>query len=135
MLFQYLIASILIAQGLGHSLGLLAGWTNLPTGFRDRPWLFSSGVYYRGWPGRLFGLIWLAAALLFISSGFELIFARPAWLTLALVAAGLSLLAILPWWRTVNPGPKHMATLVDVLVLAGLALPWSSQIVMTLLGG
>lgn len=60
MLLQYLIASVFIAQGLGHSLGFLAGWTHLPTGFRDHPWLFSPEVHYTGWTGRLFGLFWLA---------------------------------------------------------------------------
>lgn len=135
MLFHYLTASILIAQGLGHSLGFLAGWTSLPTGFRDRPWLFSARIRYRGWAGRLFGLLWLAAGLVFIISGFGLIFHSSAWPALALLGAGLSLLAILPWWQTVNPGPKLTAALVDLLLLAGLALPWAGWVIAALSGG
>lgn len=135
MILHYLTASILIAQGLGHSLGFLAGWTSLPTGFRDRPWLLSAGVRYAGWIGRLFGLLWLAAGLVFIITGFGLIFHSPAWPVLGLFGAGLSLLAILPWWRTVNPGPKHTATLVDLLLLAGLALPWAGRVIAALSGG
>jgi hypothetical protein len=135
MLLVFLSASILIAQGLGHSIGFLAGWTSLPAGFNERPWLFSSGVGYTGWAGRLFGLLWLASSLAFLAAGFGLIFQVPAWPTYALIGASLSLLAILPWWRTVTPGPRHLATLVDLMVLVVLALPWSSLAIAVLLGG
>jgi hypothetical protein len=127
----YLVASILIAQGLGHTLGFLAGWTSLPAGFRDRPWLFSSKVRYTGRAGRIFGLLWLAAAGLFVISGFGLIFQTCTWQVWALGGAVLSLLAILPWWRTVNTAPKYLATLVDLLLITGLALPWSSLVRIT----
>lgn len=134
MLLLYLIASILIAQGLGHSLGFFAGWTSLPAGFNERPWLFSSGVRYTGWAGRLFGLLWLASALAFLAAGFGLIFQASAWQTCALIGASLSLIAILPWWRTVTPGPRHLAALVDLLVLASLALPWNGWMTAALPG-
>ena len=134
MLLLYLTASIFIAQGLGHSLGFLAGWTSLSGGFNDRPWLFSSGVRFTGWAGRLFGLLWLVAGLAFLAAGFGLIFEVAGWPSYALVGASLSLVAILPWWRTVTSGPRHLAALVDLLVLVGLAFPWGSLLSAALLG-
>jgi hypothetical protein len=134
MLLVYVTASILIAQGLGHSLGFLAGWTSLSAGFNDLPWLFSSSVRYTGWAGRLFGLLWLAAGLAFLAAGFGLIFELAGWSSYGLVGASLSLIAILPWWRTVTSGPRHLAALVDLLVLVGLAIPWGSLISASLLG-
>ena len=135
MLLLYLSASILIAQGLGHSLGFLAGWTSLTAGFNERPWLLTAGVRYTGWAGRVFGLLWLAAGLAFLAAGFGLIFQASGWTVYALLGASLSLVAILPWWRTVPSGPRHLAALVDLLVLAILALPWSSLAIAVLLGG
>jgi len=134
MIWQYLAASSLIAQGLGHSLGFLAGWTRLSAGSNDRPWLFSSSIFYAGWVGRLFGLLWLVAGLAFLTAGFGIIFQSPVWTSYALVGASLSLISILPWWRTVISGPRHLAALVDLLVFVGLALPWGSLISASLLG-
>jgi hypothetical protein len=55
----------------------------------------------------------------------------PWWPTLAIAAAGVSLVAIVPWMRVVPPG-AWAGALLDLLDLVALLPPWSDQIVAAL---
>lgn len=125
---KYIVALALLGHGVGHSLGFLAAWTELPMGFRDHSWVFGGDVKIETGIGRGFGILWLAALAGFIGAALGLLLRQQWWGGLAVAASVLSLLAILPWWNTVTPGPRFWALLVDVVVLLGLLGPWKEEI-------
>ncbi len=116
------LAVPLIGHGLAHVSGFFASWTNNDAGFGRRPWIFSSGVGLQSLVGRLFGLLWLAAAAVLVAAGVGLAVEAAWWQTLAVVGALLSLVVILPWWNTVPSGAKIGAAF-DLLILILLLTP------------
>jgi hypothetical protein len=131
MIIQYIVAAVLIGHGIGHLTGVLAAFTPGGGGFRPESWLFSKGVTPASTVGKLWSLVWLAAMGAFIAAGIALL-ARPDWWpSLPIVAALLSLAAIVPWWNAVVPGAKAGA-LLDVLVLAVLVPGWRDQVMQAL---
>jgi hypothetical protein len=131
MLLRYLIGVVFIMHGLAHMSGVAAAFTSGNTGFSGKPWLFSAGVKLRSPIGKLFGLVWLAAAVTLVGSGLSLLFRWGTWPALPIAGSILSLLAIVPWWNTVVPGAKAGAAL-DALTLIALVAPWSAQIMAAL---
>lgn len=119
---RVVLAAALMAHGLGHISGFLAAWTRVDVGFRDRNWLFSSGVTMKSGIGRLFGLIWLLAMVALTGSGAGLILRQAWWPTLALAGSILSLVSIIPWWNAVVPGAKVGAAF-DLFLIVVLATP------------
>ena len=132
MFLHYLISIVFIMHGLAHLSGMMAAFTARDVGFSNKPWLFSKGVMLRNPIGKLFGLVWLAAAITLVGSGLGLLFHWGGWPALPIAGSILSLIAIVPWWNTVVPGAKAGAAF-DGLMLIGLVAPWSEQ-VMTALG-
>jgi len=131
MFLRYLVSMVLIIHGLAHLSGVMAAFTARDVGFSDKPWLFSKGVTLRSPIGKLFGLVWLAAAITLAGSGLSLLFHWGGWPTLPILGAILSLIAIVPWWNTVVPGAKAGAAF-DGLMLIGLVAPWSEQVMAAL---
>lgn len=125
---KYLIFLALLGHGAGHALGFLAAWTRLPMGFKDRPWLLGGDVGIQSGVGRAFGLLWLAALAGFIAAAVGLLFHQPWWETLAIASSLISVVAIVPWWKAVTPGPRFWALLVDLVVLIGLLGPWQEKV-------
>ncbi len=117
----------LIAHGIGHIMGFMASWTTVPMGFSHDPWVLSSNVTLESVIGRIFGLVWLVAMLGSMIAGYGLLSGQAWWRTLAIVSAVVSLAVIVPWWNTVNVGPKWGA-LFDVAVLVVLLTPLSEQL-------
>ena len=130
-MWKYLFAFVLILHGLAHVTGPLGFWTSGSQAFAEKPWLFSRGITPSTTGGRVFGLIWVIAALGLIGSGLGLLFSQDWWPTLAVAAAIVSLVAIVPWARVVPPGAWSGAAL-DLLILAALLLPWSNRVVAAL---
>ncbi|MBZ0299384.1 MAG: hypothetical protein K8J31_06580 [Anaerolineae bacterium] len=131
-LVRWAILIVLLAHGVGHVMGFLAAWTNVPMGFTDRPWVLSSTVTLESAVGRAFGLLWLVALVAFLGGVYGLIGHQDWARTLLIAAAFISLVAILPWWNTVTAGSRLGAVLVDVVVIAALLPPWGVQIVQSL---
>ena len=127
-MWKYLLTFLLIIHGLAHASGPLGFWTSGPQAFVEKPWLFSKGVTPRSAVGAAFGLVWLVAALGFVGAGLGLLLGQAWWPTLAVAAAAVSLVAIVPWVRVVPPGAWAGACL-DLAILAALLLPWGSRIV------
>lgn len=125
---KYVVALALLGHGAGHALGFLAAWTDLPMGFREAPWIFGGDVEIRTPVGRAFGLLWLAALAGFVVAALGLLLRQEWWGVLAVAGSVMSILAILPWWNTVTPGPRLWALLVDVVVLVGLLGPWKDRV-------
>jgi hypothetical protein len=121
-MFRFFLALPLIGHGLAHVSGFIATWTNNDAGFAPRPWIFSNGVTLGSPLGKVFGLLWLAAAAALAGSGAGLILQETWWVTLAVLGSILSLLVIVPWWNSVPPGAKIGAAF-DVILLVVLLTP------------
>jgi hypothetical protein len=126
---RWALILVLLAHGVGHIMGFMAAWTNVPMGFSSEPWLLSPGVTVQSSIGRVFGLLWLVARVAFLGGVFGLITHQSWWPTLIIAASVISLAAILPWWNTVASGPRFGAMAVDVLAIALLVPPWGAQLI------
>ena len=124
-MLRIIVALVLIAHGLGHSMGVLAAWTPIPSGLTNRPWLFSGGVLLDSGTGRVWSLIWLAALLVTTAGGVGLLLQQDWWRTVAVAGAVLSLVAIVPWlavlslvasvpWLAAMPPVSAFAKTIDV---------------------
>lgn len=78
--------------------------------------------------GRVFGLMWLLAAIGLVGTALGLATQLPWWPVLAVVAFAVSLVVIVPSWITVPPGAK-VGAVFDLIVLVALLLPWRDQII------
>lgn len=126
-MWKYLFTFLLIVHGLAHVSGPLGFWTSGPQAFVEKPWIFSRGVTPHSAVGSAFGLVWLVVALGFVGAGLGLLFGQAWWPTLAVAAAAVSLVAIVPWVRVVPPGAWAGACL-DLAILAVLLIPWGTRI-------
>jgi hypothetical protein len=126
-MLRLILAVPLIAHGLAHISGFMASWTDNDAGYGRGPWIFSSGIGLQSPVGRLFGLLWLAAAAALVGSGIGFALDTAWWQTAAAVGAVLSLVVILPWWNTVPSGAKIGAAF-DVLILILLLTPLKDAI-------
>jgi hypothetical protein len=133
---KYVVAFLLVMHGLAHVTGILGAWASGEQGFQDEAWTFSRGVTARSAVGQVWSLLWLVALIGFVGAGLGLSFGSGAesttwWPTLAIAAAAVSLVAIVPWVRVVPPG-AWAGALFDLLILVALLPPWSDQIVAAL---
>ena len=126
-MLRYLLAAPFLIHGLAHLSGFLTSWTGAETGFSNQPWIFTSQVSLKSGPGRVFGLLWLAAAAGFTATAYGLAFRGELWILTALPAAAASLLAILPWLRTVPPG-AWVGAVFDLIVIVVLYTPLQDRL-------
>lgn len=124
---RYLVAFALFMHGLAHLSGFFAAWTKAEVGYPAKPWLFSKNVTLKSPLGKIFGLLWLVAALFLVAGGFGLALGHGWWPGAALLGAVVSLFVILPWLRAVPPG-AWAGAIFDVLIVSSLALPWKEQV-------
>ena len=127
-MLRMIIALVLIAHGIGHTMGVLAAWTPVPSGLSGGHWLLSNGVTLDSPVGRAVSLLWVAALLLTVGSGLGLLFQQDWWQPLAVAGSVCSLLAIGPWLNLMPVGSAIGAVAVDLLVLAGLLGPWHESL-------
>jgi hypothetical protein len=127
-MLKYLVVFLFIMHGVAHITGLLGFWTSGAQAFGDRAWLFSKEIRANSSMGRAFGLLWLVALIGFVGTALGLLFGQAWWPTLAVVAAAVSLVAIVPWIKAVPPGAWGGA-LLDVVVLITLVSPWAERVV------
>jgi hypothetical protein len=127
-MWRTILVIAIIAHGLAHLSGFVAAWSTADVGFSAR-WMFlSSELSLHSSAGKLFGLLWLAAAVTLVASGAGLFWQRALAAPLALAGAVLSLAVILPWWHSVPPGAK-VGALFDLLILALLLSPLKTGVV------
>jgi len=130
-MLKVLFAILLIMHGLAHMTGPRGFWSSGSQAFAEKAWLFSKGVTPHSAVGWAFGLVWLVAVAGFVGAGLGLLFGQDWWPTLAVAAAVVSLVAIIPWVRVVPPGAWAGACF-DLVILVALLLPWGSQLVKAL---
>ncbi len=73
----------------------------------------------------------MAAALGLVGAGLGLLFGQAWWPTLAIAAAAVSLVAIVPWLTVVPPG-AWAGVVFDLVIMVALLPPWSERIVAAL---
>ena len=127
-MFRFILALPLIVHGLAHISGFLATWTNNDAGYAPRPWIFSSHISLGSPLGKVFGILWLAAAAALAGSGAGLILQETWWVPLAVLGSILSLAVIVPWWNSVPSGAKIGAAF-DVVLLALLLTPLQDRLI------
>jgi hypothetical protein len=127
-MWKYLFAFLLIMHGLAHITGPLGFWSSGPQAFAEKPWLFSRDLTPGSTMGQGFGLLWLVAIVGLAGAGVGLLAGQEWWPTLAVFAAVVSLVAIVPWVRVVPPGAWAGACL-DLCILAALLMPWGNRLV------
>jgi len=115
-MIRYIAAFPLVMHGLANIGGVVAFLTKSQAGFVDRPWIFCQNVKMHSLIGRIFGLVWLLSVVGLIASGFGIVFQQDWWQTLAILLCAVSLIAIVPWWKSVPPGARFGA-IFDVLVI------------------
>ena len=114
-------------HGIGHIAGVTGGFWPVTGGFKaDRPWVLPGDVLVTSWVGKAWALPWLAALVLITASVYGLYTGAEWWRQAALVGAVASIVAIVPWARTVPPGALagvafDLVTMVVLMVpVAGL---------------
>jgi len=88
-------------------------------GFNQNSWIFGTSGTLSSLPGRIFGVIWLAATVILIAAGVGLLTNQAWWTSAAIIGAVVSLAAIVPWWNSVNSGVR-IGALLDIAILIGL---------------
>jgi hypothetical protein len=134
-ILSIVVAITLLGHGIGHVMGFLASWTKLPMGFTESPWIFPGDIYVQSTVGKVFGILWLITMGIFIAAAIGLFTEHSWWITMAIIASFLSLVAIIPWWNTFTPGSKLAAVLVDIVVIAALLGPWKDELLARLSSG
>ena len=118
----------LLVHGFAHISGFLASWTKKDRGFKDNPWLITADVSLQSSLGRAFGIIWLMSMIAFVGAGAGVILKQSWWPEAALSGSVLSLIVILPWWKTVVSGAK-IGAIFDLLVIGLVLSPWKEQLI------
>lgn len=130
-MLRYLVAFLMAMHGLAHVTGLLGMWTSSSQAFLDQPWIFSGSVTANSVVGRVWGFLWLVAGIGLLGAGAGLAFGQAWWPWLAVVAAAVSLVAIVPWLRVVPPGAWG-GGLLDVFILVALLSPRAEWVIRAL---
>ncbi len=124
-MLRLFIVLVLVAHGIGHSIGVAGGWGNNAWGGSDESWLLTP-VLGRS-AGVLEGLIWLIPAIGFVAAGGALLAGLDAWRTLALASSAVSLVAIGLYPQQLASFSMVGAVLVDLAVVFALTvLQWPS---------
>jgi hypothetical protein len=128
-MMQYILTLILFGHGAAHLSGFLASFTKKDVGYKvDSPWVLPGSVRLQSPLGKIFGIFWLIALFGYIFSAISLLTEANWWITLLIPSAIISLIVILPFWRTVPPGAKFGAAF-DVLVLIVMLTPLKQNLI------
>ncbi|MDH4139983.1 MAG: hypothetical protein OEV43_05365 [Coriobacteriia bacterium] len=93
-------------HGLGHVAGVLGAFLGpRASGFKtENPWVLPGNALVTGAIGKLWSVFWLASVALIVASSWGLFQDAEWWRQVALYGSIASLIAILPWVRTVVSG-------------------------------
>jgi hypothetical protein len=128
-LWQTILAVLLLGHGAGHMLFLVALVSAIDWDQFTDSWLLSriGGCRFTQIAG---SLIWLAATGAFLVAAFGAIVAQDYWRTAATIGALISILGIILFWKNPPSWLAVAASIVDLLILVGLALGWGAMLPM-----
>ncbi len=127
-MLETLAALVLLGHGLGHTTGLAGAWSDMQTGFSDKPWIFGGNVRLRSPIGKVFGLVFLTATILFVVSSIATFTGSESWRTFAIAGSVASIACMVPWWNTVIFGAR-LGVLLDVAIILVLLVPGGESFV------
>jgi len=129
-MFRYLVAIVLLIQGIGHLIPFTASWAPRisKTGFSNIPWIFSNDIRIDSPIGQAFGLLGFVALVCFVTGALGLVTRQEWWRRTLIVAAAISIMTIVPWWNTWPQGSLIVALLVDIAVVIVLLPPWRNHL-------
>jgi hypothetical protein len=124
-MLKIVIALVLVAHGIGHSIGVAGGWGNNAWGGSGESWALSPVL------GRstavLEGVIWLLPAIGFVAAGVALLMGFDAWRVLAVASSVASLVAVALFPLQLPASSMIAAVVVDAAVVVSLTLlQWPS---------
>ena len=126
-ILQYLAVLVLLGHGLGHMVGILPAWASFDVGGEDTPWILPGDHKMDSTVGKIWGVVWLAAMVLFVVSSAGVLMNKEWWRQWAIIGSIVSIVAIVPWWNSVVVGAKAGVAL-DVAIILVLSLPWGEKI-------
>lgn len=125
-MLRLFIVLVLVAHGIGHSIGVAGGWGNNAWGGSDESWLLTP-VLGRS-AGVLEGLIWLIPAIGFVAAGGALLAGLDSWRVLALASSVGSLVAFGLFPQQLPTFSLVAAVVADLAVVFSLTvLEWPSS--------
>lgn len=127
-MLEIIAALVLLGHGLGHTTGLAGSWSDIETGFSDKPWVFGGDVPLKSPLGKVFGLVFLLATLLFVASSIAALSGSDLWRDLALAGSFASVACMVPWWNTVILGAR-LGVLLDIAIILVLLVPGGEALV------
>ena len=105
-------------HGLGQVAGVLAGFLPKASGFKlENPWILPGNALVIGPAGKAWALAWATAFVFVLASSWGLFTGAEWWRQAALIGAIATIVAAVPWARTVMPG-----ALVGAAFAAGVAV-------------
>ena len=131
-MIRWLIAIAMLMHGAGHIVFVLAAFTSAPMEFSAAPWLLPGAFTVDSPVGKAFALLWLLAMLGFMLAAVGLILRKEWWPALAVAAAVVSLVVLLPWWNTITPSSRVWVLLADVVVIVAFGMPWKDKVIKSL---
>jgi hypothetical protein len=117
VLARYLITIALLAHGVGHLLFLANSWGYWKGGEEGRSWLFSGTLGAGQTVEGIFGLLWLAPLIGFVTVSWGYLGHQGWWSQLALISAAISLAMIVLWWGSLVTGSAFFALAFDLAVI------------------
>lgn len=124
-MIRILVALLLAAHGVGHSIGVAGGWAGNAWGGSGSSWLLTP-VLGRS-IGAVEGVLFLLPAIGFVAAAVGLWLGYDAWRPIAIGSAVLSLAAVALFPEQLPFGSTVGALLVNAAVLIGLlVMHWPS---------
>lgn len=115
-MFRLVLALVIAAHGIGHTLFLAGLWGFAHSGQSTRSWLLSSDTGVR-----LVGsLLWAVVTIGFCLVAYGLWSQQPWWRSAAIAFAILSALGLIVFWANPISSPVVFALAFNILVLAAL---------------
>jgi hypothetical protein len=120
------VAVVILVHGIGHALFLAPCLGITQWGQSAHSWLLTGLL--GGTATRLLGgLLWLAVIVGFAAAGVGLLAQSPWWRTVAMISAGVSLLALALFAGSIDTQPIASAAGMDLVILVALLwLRWPS---------
>jgi hypothetical protein len=131
-MIRWLIVIAMLMHGVGHIMFFLEAFAGSPMGFSQEAWLLPGGFTVGSPVGKAFALLWLLAMLGFMTAAIGLLLRQSWWPGLAVAAAVISLVVLLPWWNVITPSSRVWVLLADLVVIAAFGLPWKDQVIASL---
>lgn len=127
-MIEYLAALVIFGHGIGHITGPLFSYGVKIGGMADKPWILSVKQTMTGRVAKAWSVLWIAALILFVVSSTGAFMGDTWWREWSVIGAAVSMIAMVPWWRSILIGAKA-GVLLDVAMLLILPFDWGQRVV------